>query len=210
MPNPVERKLVDTTRVGLGETIAAASAIALFIFMFLPWYGVDSVGGVGVGGFGADLSAWEAFSFIDILLLAVVAVVVGLVVAQAADATPELPQPAATIIAAAGGVAVLLILFRLIFAPGVDAGAIDVDVDLGRKIGLFLGLLAAAGIAYGGWRAMGETAPATRGSGAGPAPGATPDRAEGTEPPAGAETKQPSPLGDPESGRPGGDPPPPR
>ena len=49
-----------------------------------------------------------------------------------------------------------LILFQLICTPGVDTGGIDIDIDLGRKIGIFLGLIAAAGIAYGGWRAGNE------------------------------------------------------
>ena len=146
---------MDTSRVSVGEMIAGVSALALFIFMFLPWFGVDSVEGFGVGDIGIDANAWEAFSFIDILLFLVTVVVLGLVLATAAAATPDLPRPPATVIAAAGALAVVLILFRLIFPPGVDS-AVDVDIDMGRKIGIFLGLIASAGIAYGGWRAMSE------------------------------------------------------
>jgi hypothetical protein len=178
---------VDTTKVSPGETIAGVSALALFIFMFLPWYGVDSVGGFEVGG--GSVSAWEAFSFIDILLLLAIAVVLGLVLARAADAMPDLPQPPGLMIAAAGGLALLLVLFRLIFTPGVDTGGFDVDVDLGRKIGIFLGLIAAAGMAYGGWRASNET-PAIAGAGRDrPAPPAAP--AASTPPPA-ASTPPPA------------------
>ena len=54
--------------------------------------------------------------------------------------------------------ALVLIVFRLLFTPDLDSSAIDIDVDLGRKIGVFLGLIAAAGIAYGGWRATQESA----------------------------------------------------
>jgi len=144
---------VDTSKVSLGEMIAGISALALFIFMFLPWYELESVAGFDVGG--ADANAWESFSFIDVLLLLVVIIVVGLVLARAADAMPDLPQPAGLIIEVAGGLALLLILFRLIFTPDVDAA---VDVDLGRQIGIFLGLVAAGGIAYGGWRTMNEVA----------------------------------------------------
>lgn len=145
---------MDTSKVSVGETIAGVSALALFIFMFLPWFGVESVEGFGVGDIGVDANAWEAFSFVDILLFLASAAVVGLVLARAAAALPDLPQPPATIIAAAGALAVLLILFRLVITPGFDTGG--VDVDLGRKIGIFLGLIAAGGIAYGGWRAMTE------------------------------------------------------
>jgi hypothetical protein len=151
---------VDVSRVSLGEMIAGISALALFIFMFLPWFGVDSVEGFGVGDIGANANAWESFSFIDILLFLAIVIVLALVLTRAAASTPDLPQSPATIIAAAGALAVVLVLFRLIFPPGLDTGIVDVDVDLGRKIGIFLGLIASAGIAYGGWRAMNE-APAT-------------------------------------------------
>jgi hypothetical protein len=143
---------VDTSRVSQGEVVAGIGAVALFIFLFLPWYGVGST---GFGG-GGSLSAWEAFSFIDVLLFLVAAVVVGLVLARAAGATPELPQPPAVIILCAGGIAVVLILFRLLVAPDLDAGFLDPEVDLEREIGVFLGLISAAGIAYGGWRAMND------------------------------------------------------
>jgi hypothetical protein len=50
---------------------------------------------------------------------------------------------------------VLLILYRIISPP--DAGsAPGVSVDVSPAIGIFLGLLAAIGIAYGGYRAMQE------------------------------------------------------
>ena len=146
---------MDSSKLGVGEIVAGISGLALFVFMFLPWYGVDSVAGFGVS---ADASAWEAFSFIDILLFLVAVVVVGLVIVQMAESTPDLPAPPAQIIMIAGVVALVLIVFRLLFTPDLDSSAIDIDVDLGRKIGVFLGLIAAAGIAYGGWRATQESA----------------------------------------------------
>ena len=145
---------MDSSKLGVGEIVAGISGLALFVFMFLPWYGIDSVGGIGLDG--GDASAWEAFSFIDILLFLVCVVVVGLVIVQMAETTPDLPAPPAQIITIAGAVAVILILFRLIVTPGVDTGDTGIDVDLGREIGVFLGLIAAAGIAYGGWRASNE------------------------------------------------------
>jgi hypothetical protein len=159
---------VDSSKLGVGEIVAGASGLALFVFMFLPWYGIDSIGGFGVGG---DANAWEAFSFIDILLFLVAVVVVGMVLVQMAESTPDLPSPPAQIIMVAGVVALVLILFRLLFTPGIDTAGLDIDVDLGRKIGIFLGLIAAAGITYGGWRAMNE--PVAAGTG-GVAPGASP------------------------------------
>jgi hypothetical protein len=154
--NYTKEDVVESSKLGVGQIIAGISGLLLFVFMFLPWYGIDSVAGFGVSG--ADASAWEAFSFIDILLFLVAVVVVGLVLVQLAEANPELPRPPAQIVMIAGVVALALILFRLIFAPGVDTGDLGIDVDVDRKIGLLLGLFAAAGITYGGWRAMNEPA----------------------------------------------------
>jgi len=145
---------MDTSRISFGEMIAGAAAVVLFIVMFLPWYGASA----SVAGFSAsaNASAWKAFSFVDILLFLVVLVTIGLVVARAAGNMPALPQPPGLIIAAAGVLAVVLILFRLLVVP--DGGVSGVNVDISRKIGIFLGLIGAAGVAFGGWTAMNERA----------------------------------------------------
>ncbi len=146
---------MDTSRISFGEMVAGASGLALFIFMFFPWYGIKTEF-EGLGDIeGVNGNAWEFFSFIDIILLLVVLLAVGMAVARAAGAMPaNLPAPAGLIVAGAGALAVLLILFRLISAPDPD---ITGDaVDLSRKIGIFLGLIAALGIAVGGYMAKDE------------------------------------------------------
>jgi hypothetical protein len=147
---------VDTSKISFGETVAAASAGLLFVFMFIPWFGASAevAGGKIQGG---NANAWQAFSIIDILLFLVIAVTIGLVVARAAGKLPaELPAPPGVIILGAGVLAALLIIFRLINTPGEDVVGFGVQVDVGRKIGIFLGLIAAAGIAFGGKTAMDE------------------------------------------------------
>jgi len=147
---------VDTSRLSQGELIAGVSGLALLVVMFLPWYGVD----VSVAGFSASESAnaWEVFSGIDIVLFLVGALAVGLAAARLAgvDLPPDLPVGA--ILAGAGALAVLLILFRILDVPGPDIpSGVESNIDFGRKIGLFLGLLAAGGLAYGGYRALSES-----------------------------------------------------
>ena len=151
-------KTLDTSRISFGEMVAGVSGLVLFIVMFLPWYQVEIDASFG----STSYSAWEAFGFIDVLLMLVVLVAVGMAVARAAGAMPaQLPAPPGMIVAAAGAFALLLIIFRLISIPGPD---IDIDgVDFDRQIGIFLGLLAAAGITFGGYTAMNE-----RTSGTGP------------------------------------------
>lgn len=147
---------MDSSRISFGEMIAAIAAGALFVFMFVPWYGASaSLNGGKVNGVKAN--AWQAFSIIDILLFLVVAVTLGLVLARAAGKIPaELPAPAGLIVAVAGALAVLLILFRILNTPGEDVIGFGAQVEVGRKIGVFLGLLAAAAITFGGYTAMNE------------------------------------------------------
>ena len=53
------------------------------------------------------------------------------------------------------GMAVLLVLFRIIDIP--TDGDVPDQIDLSRKIGIFLALIGAAAVAYGGWRTNTET-----------------------------------------------------
>jgi hypothetical protein len=150
---------LDTSRLSTGELIAAVAGGVLIIVLFLPWYGVD----LEVAGFSASesVNAWEAMSFIDILLFLVGLVAVGVPLARMAGVLPA-ELPGALLLLAAGALGLLLVLFRLIDIPAPDVPAVAEDaVDFGRKIGPFLAVLAAAGIAYGGWRANAERPAAT-------------------------------------------------
>jgi hypothetical protein len=144
---------MDIDRVRRGELIAGISAVALFIIMFLPWFGFDVGGNVedvanqfGVSVPDANFTAWESFDFIDIVLFVTVIVAVAFAAASAMSQTVALPVAASAITAGLGILSTILIIYRLIDTPG----------DADRKYGVFLGLIAAAGIAYGGWLAMQE------------------------------------------------------
>jgi quinol-cytochrome oxidoreductase complex cytochrome b subunit len=171
---------MDADRLRTGELIAAVSAVALFIIMFLPWFGVGGVAGEALEqaqdlGFAGEVetsaNAWESFDFIDLVLLVTIVIAVGLAVATMAAQTVALPVAASAITAGLGVLSTLLILYRIIDPPG----------DADRKFWVFLGLIAAAGIAYGGWRAMqeegtsfGGEADRVRGRGEPPPPSAPP------------------------------------
>jgi hypothetical protein len=144
---------MDTSRIGKGEWVAAVAGAALFLILFLPWYGIKATVG-GRTATGPNATAWEAFGFIDILLLFVVLVAVGLALLRAAGSVPATPVPPGVIVHLAGAVAVVAILYRLIDPPG-DGGALaGVELDVTRKIGAFLGLVAAVAISAGGRMAI--------------------------------------------------------
>ena len=142
---------MDTNRLRTGELIAGVAGIALLLIMFIfNWYGLADVPDEFEGG----LNACEAYGFIDIILFITVVVAVGLAASTAMAQNVSLPVAASALTAGLGILSTLLILFRIIATP--EYGAFGVDVETDVKIGAFLGLIAAAAIAYGGWRSMQE------------------------------------------------------
>jgi hypothetical protein len=127
--------------------VAAISAAALFIISFLPWFGLSgsvTVGGTTIGG-SENLSLWKAENPLDIYLLIVIIVALVPALLTLAGGGGDAPlAPFATFLLA--GVGTLLILYQVFDTPG----------ELDRKVGLFLGLIACAGIAVGGYLSMQE------------------------------------------------------
>jgi len=147
---------MELDKLSMGEKIAAVSGILLFIFMFFDWYGVEVS---GVGGFSGSVpgggSAWDALDITPIFLMLAIVVAIGVAVVRLTEADLEPPVSMNAIVAVLGALAVLLILYRMVDTPaGGDFGGVSVDLTL--KLGIFLSLLSAAGIAYGGYSAMRE------------------------------------------------------
>ena len=139
----------DFSRLRRGEKVAAGGGALLFILLFFHWYDVS----VGVAGFSVSggVSAWDAFSLIDIYLLIVALVSVGLGVLTATQRTPALPVTASVITTALAGFGTLLILFRIVDPPGLGLPS---QIDVSPSFWAFAGLLVTAGIAYGGYLSM--------------------------------------------------------
>jgi hypothetical protein len=135
---------MDLNRLSQGEKIAAGAAVLLFIVMFLPWFGAPEeveafAGAVGVD---TDFSAWQSFDFIDIVLLATVVVAIGAAVVKGAETRVDFPL--STIVTVLGALSTILVLYRIIDPPS----------EASRKFGVFLGVILAAALTYGGWLAM--------------------------------------------------------
>jgi uncharacterized membrane protein YhaH (DUF805 family) len=214
---------MEVDRLSTGEKISAVSAVLLFIFMFFDWFGVKVS---DVSGFSGTVagggSAWDALDVIPIFLMAAIVVAIAVAVIRLTDADVEPPFSLNTLVAVLGGLAVLLILYRIINPPGGgDFGGVSVDTTL--KLGIFLGLIAAAGIAYGGYSAMreegltfGDAADRLGGGGAGAPPGPgggppppPPPPAPGGQPPAQQPPQQAPPPQQPPPPPPAREPPPP-
>lgn len=139
----------------MGEAIAGIGGLVLFVATFLPWYGSDAIDGIDLG-VSTDLNAWQSFALLDFVLAAVAVVAVGFALLALAGSVPDLPRPPGRIAMGFGALGLVAILMRLIVPPEADLG-LGIEADLTPRIGSFVGLVAAAAIAYGGWRASSES-----------------------------------------------------
>jgi hypothetical protein len=154
---------MDASRLRTGELIAGVAGALLFIVMFFGWFGISVEDVTGLSqdeltdlaeafpdaeaeGDSVSFSAWESLSFIDIILAITALVAIGLAVATAAARAVSLPVAASALTAGLGILSTLLILYRIIDPP----------YALNREFWVFVGLVLAAAIAYGGWRSMQE------------------------------------------------------
>jgi uncharacterized membrane protein YhaH (DUF805 family) len=204
---------MDANKLNTGEKVAAISAILLFIFMFFDWFGVEVSGAGGFSGSvpGAGGSAWDALDFIPIVLMITIIAALAVAVLRLTDSTAEPPVSINAVVAALGGLSVLLILFRIIDPPSFGSfGGVSVDGTV--EFGIFLGLIAAAGIAYGGYMAMKEegtsfgdsadrlSGGSSAGPSAGPPPPPPPPPPPASPPPPPPPSSPPPPPPPPSSG----------
>lgn len=151
----LEGEPVDLNKLTQSEKVIAGSAVALLIFSFFPWY----------GKFSGSRNGWDYFLF------GVIPVFLGIIMAAQIFITrfteAKLPNPPITwgqIHLIAGSLAAVLVLLKLIIGDKVGGGSIlgtsIPSISLDRKFGIFLALLAAIGLAAGGFLKSREPAAA--------------------------------------------------
>ena len=129
--------------LSMPEKAIAGGGILMLIASFLDWwsYSVEGFGSVGEGGWGSPGSIWGVLAILISIVLA--AIVLGTRLANMQ--MPALPESVTWGKVWGGGAAAVVVLMLL------KAWRImDVPVG-GFGIGFFLGVIAAAAIAYGGY-----------------------------------------------------------
>jgi hypothetical protein len=131
--------------------VAGLAGLALLISMWLPWFGdqgrAESSGAADLAeqleaaGVSLTANAWEAFALIDVVLFATALAGLGLAAVAILGIRDERAVLARRVTLALGLLSVVLILYRV----GSPAAGQAME-----EVGLFLGLAAAAGVAYSG------------------------------------------------------------
>jgi hypothetical protein len=131
-------------RLRVPDLVAGAGGFALVAALFLHWYGLTLPGGRALG---PEVTGWQAFSVLDVVLALLALVPFALVVLQATRDSPALPVLFSVLTTVAGFVAAVLILYRIVNQPGPN-DVVEVQA------GAWLAFLAAAVITAGGWASM--------------------------------------------------------
>ena len=132
---------MDFSKLSMGDKVLAGSGVALFIFSFFPWFGVD--------GYSGGRNGWDFF-FWGIIPVLLGLILVGYVyVTKLNDSIklPDLPIEWPLAVLGAAALAALLVVLKLLIGDSVDTPFGGVDLD--RKFGVILSAIAAVGLAAG-------------------------------------------------------------
>jgi hypothetical protein len=119
-----------------GELVGALGGLGLLVATFLPWYSSG----------GEDATAWQAFSVIDVILVAAAIMGLSVAIVVLANLSVSYPVAGSAVATGFGVVALILVVYRLIDPPG--GGGVDLE------FGAWLGLICTAAITLGGYLGM--------------------------------------------------------
>lgn len=147
---------MDLNKLTMGDRVIAISGIVLLIFSFFDWLGLEASGPIEASATG---NAWD-FTLCLFAVLIGIAMVVLVAVKAFGAALPDLGGSASwgLILLVMGAVAFLFVLIKLIAGPNIpsELDGLPIDISKTREFGIFVGLVATAGLAVGGYLKLQE------------------------------------------------------
>jgi hypothetical protein len=150
-PAPVAARPAPNLREG--ELISAVSALLLLGLMFaLKWFGLAVTPSPSAerAAISSAEDAWNALTVLRWLMLVTIVVAVGSVVVHARQRSHGVKTDTSRVVAVLGMLTAAALVYRVL----IDLPARREVVD--QKLGAYLGLLAAVGIALGGYESIRE------------------------------------------------------
>jgi hypothetical protein len=138
-----------------GERIVMICSAALVVLSFVPlWASIEVEAGLGFEGVSENGNAWDAYGFIVKLGIILAVVALGISIARLVGASFTLPP---LTYVGLGAASFVLLLIGVLTGPedaGLGAFAEAAGIDISRGLLLFVGVVLAAGIAFGGYLHM--------------------------------------------------------
>jgi hypothetical protein len=132
----------DASRIRWPEwVVGGAGAVLAASMLLLPWFTLVSV--AGPPGAAHKVDGWDGLQHGRWLLLVTIVLALAALIAQATRRPPAVPVTLAVLASWLGGLSVAWLIYRVI-----------IDPPGGRAVGGWIGLIAAAAIAYGGYRSV--------------------------------------------------------
>jgi hypothetical protein len=138
-------------RLRQGALITAGSALVLLIVMFATkWYGVNEIPGrvATRTQMTHAANAWHALSIVRWLMLATIVVAVGSVLLHGSQRSHGSKTNTGALVAVLGSITAAVLIYRVL----IDLPSAGSVVD--QKLGAIIGVIAAVGIAFGGYESM--------------------------------------------------------
>ncbi|MFZ0090057.1 MAG: hypothetical protein WAL63_11145 [Solirubrobacteraceae bacterium] len=139
------------TRVRVGELVSAGSALLLLVIMFATeWYGVAGVPDPSYArpAISSAENGWHGLTEVRWVLLATIAAAVGTVALHASQREHGSKTDTSRLVAGLGALSAILLIYRVLIVLPAGGKVID------QKLGAFLGLMCALGIAWGGYESI--------------------------------------------------------
>jgi hypothetical protein len=144
---------VPNPRLRQGELISAISALVLLVLMFaLKWYGLAVTPSPSAkrAAVSSAENAWNGLTIVRWLMLVTILAALGSVLIHARQRGHGVKTDTSRVITALGTLTAVLLFYRVLIDLPSPAEVVD------QKLGAYLGLLAAIGIAYGGYESIRE------------------------------------------------------
>jgi hypothetical protein len=206
---------LDVSRLRRSDRIIGGSAVAFLIFLFIfKWYGGSASSSVDGTSFSASANGWHTFTNSRWIWLITIVVALASVARSAGMFDFKSPIQPGVLVAGLGALSTILILYRIVHHPSGGAsssfGAVHVAYSYGIKIGIWLGLIAAVGVTYGGYLGMqdeGTSLADVRDQASGALSNLSAATSSGTTPPAGGSPEPAAPPIPPPAATPAPEPP---
>jgi zinc-ribbon domain len=131
----------DAARLSQADRISGAASVVLLISLFLPWFTVSA------GPFSASANGMTAHGYLWIVFILCLAIVAFLVYGAGYPELPmNLPVSRETLLLAATGLNLLLVLLAFFFRPG-GYGIVGIGWGFGAFVGLIAAIVAFAPLA---------------------------------------------------------------